>query len=125
MFSYSPHATIHRSVTSYTVTYKNGTMFTISNLMGIIVITFYKKNCDEAWTNTQIYNNTGTLYAKNQNIRSVVGNEINFWLKSAQAQYEKMTDKQKEKIKQKIIDIGEDLKNYNIYQDYIDDINMQ
>lgn len=124
MFSYSPHATIHRSVASYTVTYKNGTMFTISNLMGIIVITFYHKNCDEEWTNTQIYNDTGILYAKNQGIRSIVGNEMNFWLESAQSQYERMSDQQKEKIKQKIIDIGEDIKNYNIYQDYIDDMNI-
>lgn len=124
MFSYYPHATIHRSVTSYTVSYKNGTIFTISNLMGIIVITFYSKNCDEAWTNTQIYNDTGTLYAKNQKIRSIVGNEMNYWLELAKLQYEKMSDQEKEKIKQKIIDVGEDIKSYNIYQDFIDDMNM-
>lgn len=125
MFSYNPHATIHRSVTSYTVTYTNGTIFTISNLMGIIVVTFYAKNSEENWQGTQIYNRSDTLCANGQCISSVVGNEMNYWLESAQNQYEKLSKEQKEKIWQKIIDIGEDIKNYNIYQDYIDDINLK
>lgn len=124
-FSYSPHAAIHRSVTSYTVCYKNGTLFTISNLMGIIVVTFYRKNDDEKWINTKINNGIGTLIAKNQNITSVVGNEMNYWLESAQKQYEHLSDKEKEKITKKLIDIGEDIKNYDIYQDFVDDMKLK
>lgn len=125
MFSYSPHATIHRSVVSYCVTYENGTIFTISNLMGIIIVTFYAKNNDECWQGTQIHNCSGVLCAKGQKISSVVGNEMNYWLESAKKQYENMSDEQKEKINKKIIDIGEDIKNYSIYQDYIDDTDLR
>lgn len=123
--TYNPHATIHRSVTSYTVCYENGTLMTISNLMGIIVVTFYKKNINEKWINTKIENGTGVLVAKNQNITSVVGNEISYWLESAKIQYESLSDKEKDKITKKLVDIGENIKNYNIYQDFVDDMNLK
>ncbi|MBI5990196.1 hypothetical protein H8J69_14660, partial [Clostridium perfringens] len=39
-FYLSPHVTVHRSITSYSVT-SGDTIFTVSNLMGIIVVTLY------------------------------------------------------------------------------------
>ena len=125
MFSYNPHVTVHRSITSYTSCYANDTLFTISNLMGIIIVTFYKKSSEENWVGTMIENEAGTLMAKNQGMTSVAANEINFWLESAKSQNANLSDKEKEKIYKKIIEIGEDIKNYDIYQDLIDDSNLK
>jgi len=125
MFSSNPHATIHRSITSYTTCYKKGTYFTITNMEGIIIVTFYKKDKDEKWIGTKIYNGSGTLIVRGQQIQSVVGQEINSWLELAKKQAENMSEKQKEKLNKKISDAGEDIKNYKIYQDYVDDMNLK
>lgn len=50
-----PHTTIHRSLTSYSG-YSDNTIYTISNLMGIVVVTLYSKDVDEIWKNTQVFN---------------------------------------------------------------------
>lgn len=42
-------------------------------------------------------------------------------MKESAKQQEKMSEIQKQKITQRMKDIGKDIVNYNMYQDYIDD----
>lgn len=119
-FLRQPHVTVNRSVTSYTHCCGN-TYFTISNLMGIILITFYRKSEEENWINTKIENRTGNIRAEKQGMESVVGNEFAHWMDLAEEQMKNMSDSQKEKIVLRIKAVGEEIKNYNIYQDMLSD----
>lgn len=119
-FLNNPHVTVNRSVTSYT--HCNGnTYFTISNLMGIIIVTFYKKSNRELWVNTKVENGVGTICAENQKMESVVGNEFLYWMNLAEEQMCNLSEVQKEKIMQRIMQVGENIKKYNIYQDMQND----
>lgn len=119
-FCLSPHTTIHRSVTSYTH-YSENTIFTVSNLMGIILVTLYEKGFEEKWEATKINKDSGILRAEKQTVISVVCNEFQYWMEEAQKQQDNMSENQKNKIVQRMKEIGEDIINYDIYQDLLDD----
>lgn len=119
-FLLNPHVSIHRSVTSYTH-YSENTVFTISNLMGIILVTLYEKGPEEYWEGTEIDVNIGTLKAEKQRVASVVCNEFQYWMEEAQKQHDRISENQKNKIVQRMKEIGEDIINYDIYQDFLDD----
>lgn len=117
-----PHVSIHRAITSYTAWYENvGTFFTFTNMMGIIVITIYRKNKDEEWINTKIENGRGNIKAKNQNIKSVVFNEIQYLMERLEEDKKKLDINQKEKIKKKFLSVGDNIKDYEIFNDIVDD----
>lgn len=118
-----PHVTIHRSLTSYSG-YYDSTIYTISNLMGIIIVTLYEKDADEKWNGTEIFNRDSSVVAKNQVVRSRVCAEISFWMKQSQESYKKMSHSNKQKIADKMKNLGEDIKKYDIFQDFIDDYDL-
>lgn len=62
-FEKNPSVAMHRSITSYSA-YNGDTSFTISNLLGIMIVTFYSMTEQEEWTNTQILNGSGTIAAR-------------------------------------------------------------
>lgn len=50
-----PHATFHRGIASYSFCYeKDGTYGTITNMMGVVILTFYRLGEKEKWENTKI-----------------------------------------------------------------------
>ena len=51
-FDKKPSVAMHRSITSYSA-YNGKTSFTISNLMGIMIVTFYSMDPEEEWIKTQ------------------------------------------------------------------------
>ncbi|MCD8231985.1 MAG: hypothetical protein LUD14_09255 [Clostridiales bacterium] len=120
----SPHVTVHRSLTSYSG-YADNTVYTISNLMGIIIVTLYSMDVDEKWTGTQIYREGGTLLAKNQGMQSRLGGELQYWMEQKENSAEKMTERTQERILKKITDVGEGIKDYAIFQDVLDDKGLQ
>ena len=93
--------------------------------MGIIIITLYKKDADEEWNGTEIFNNDSSVVAKNQVLKSRVCAEIEFWMKQSQESYEKMSDSNKQKIADKMKNLGEDIKKYDIFQDFVDDYDLK
>lgn len=94
-----PHVTFHRGIISYTFCFEdNGTYGTISNMMGIVLITLYKKGSREKWERTQILNGIGSIEAKDQLITSVVGNEFMNILKTTQSASNSISEKQMGKI---------------------------
>ena len=120
-----PHATIHRGITSYSFCYeKEGTYGTITNMMGIVLITLYKKGPQEKWNRTQIINGNGTIEAKDQYVTSVVGNELNYILKTAQEVSKSMSDKHRQKIIYKLKTVGDKIEDYSVYTDWISDHNI-
>lgn len=123
-FYLNPHMRIHRSVSSYTH-YSDDTVFTISNLMGIVLVTLYEKGNREIWDGTKIEKGEGKIIVANQSVTSVIGNEFKYWMKLVEEQQDKISDAQKQKIVQRIKDIGEDIKNYDMYQDFLDDRRIQ
>lgn len=119
-FDKHPSVAMHRSITSYSA-YNGKTSFTVSNLMGIMIVTFYSMDAEEEWTNTQIVNGSGTIVAKNQEIKSVVGQEIQHWMDVAENAKNNLSDNKKNKILEKMKVLGESIKDYAIYQDFLDD----
>ena len=111
---------MHRSITSYSA-YNGKTSFTISNLLGIMIVTFYSMEEQEEWTNTQILNGRGTIVAENQGIKSVVGQEIQHWMNEAENAKTNLSDNQKNKILEKMKKVGNGIRDYAIFQDFIDD----
>jgi hypothetical protein len=125
MVELRPHITFHRGINSYTFCFEDdGTYGTITNMMGVVVITLYKKGNHEKWERTQILNGSGIIEAKDQHITSVVGNEFTNILKTAQAASDSMSEKQKEKIIEKLKNKEDKIKNYPIFQDWLSDRNL-
>lgn len=115
-----PSVAMHRSLSSYTSCYED-TLYTISNLMGILIVTFYAKGKKEKWINTNITYGDGIIRAENQYMESVAGNDITHWMDTIEQSQKNLSTKQQEKIKSKLKEMGDDIKDYPIYQDFIDD----
>lgn len=121
-----PHITIHRGIGSYTFCEeKQRTYATLTNMLGIILITIYHKGPQEVWENTEIINGKGHIEAKNQKIQSAVGNELLEMMKTVERASKKMSDAQQKKIVERLNQMGEDLKNYPIFADWQNDMNLQ
>jgi hypothetical protein len=115
---------VHRTEQSYSA-FADGTIFTISNLMGILVVTLYQKDNRESWLGTRVYNKPGKLYTSNQQVTSLAMDEINFWCKKAKEMRSKLGASEYRKIVKRLKDAADDIQNYPIYQDVIDDFNLQ
>lgn len=96
----NPSVDMHRSITSY-LAYNGKTSFTISNLLGIMIVTFYSIAEQEECKNTQVLNGSGTIAAKNQEIKSVVEQEIQHWMNEAEKAKNNLSENQKNKILEK------------------------
>ena len=118
--SQHPSIAMHRSISSYTA-YDGRTSFTISNLMGILVVTFYSMDANEHWVNTKIELENGTIKAKNQGMTSIVGKEIQHWMNEMNGAQKILSEKQQKKIQEKLLTLGDDIKKSPIFQDWIDD----
>ena len=122
--SQQPNIIMHRSISSYTA-YHGKTSFTISNLMGIMVVTFYSMDTNEYWNNTKIEIGNGIIDAANQEMISVVCQEILLWMRRADEAAKNVSDIQKEKILEKMQALGPDIQNYPIFQDWLDDMALK
>lgn len=121
-----PNETIHRSITSYTVCYESvETYVTFTNMMGIILLTFYKKGSEEQSSGTQIFNGAGSICAKNQELASAVGNEFTYLMQQAKEASEKMSESQKQKTVERIKKAGDSFINSKVYKDWVDDNSIQ
>lgn len=119
-FEKNPSAAMHRSISSYSA-YNGKTSFTVSNLMGIMIVTLYSIAEEEEWVNTQVFKGNGTIAAENQGIKSVVGQEIQHWMNEAENARNNLSENQKNKIIGRMKSLGDEIKDYAIFQDFLDD----
>lgn len=121
-----PHESIFRSETSYTVCYESvGTYVTFTNMMGIILLTFYRKRPEEQLLGTRIFNGEGTIYAKNQRMISTVGNELTRQMMQLKNMSENMSEEQKQKINERIRKSGKNFFDSNAYKNKVADQNIE
>lgn len=114
-----PHVSIHRSICGYSVAdEKSRTYFTMTNMMGIFLFTLYHKGENEIWENTRIFDRIGTIEAKNQSITSVCGQEIARIMTEAERSQEQLTDRQQEKIKERLEKAADKIDQYPIWNDW-------
>ena len=114
-----PHVSIHRSICGYTAANEaTKTYFTFTNMMGIFLFTLYHKGKDEVWENTQIVNGVGSIEAKDQRITSVCGQEITKIMENAKRSQEQLSDRQQEKIKQRLQKAADKIEKYPIWDDF-------
>ena len=66
-------------------------------------------------------NGSGTIAAKNQGIKSVVGQEIQHWMNEAENAKNNLSENQRNKILEKMKSLGDGIKDYAIFQDFLDD----
>lgn len=119
-----PHTIIHRSLTTYSG-YLDNTIYTVSNLMGIVVVTLYSKDNDEEWKGTQVFNETNTLVAVKQMVSSRLGNEFSFWIEQSEQALNIISEETEQKILKRITDLEDGIKDYAIYQDIVDDFQLE
>ena len=123
--SMNPHTTFHRGITSYSVCYeKLMTYATVTNMMGIILVTLYSKGEDEMWINTKIENGDGKIVAEKQQITSAACSEFLQILETQQKSFDATSEVQQEKINDNLKSKGEDIKNYAIFNDWINDYRL-
>lgn len=121
-----PHATLHRSITSYTFFNKGlKTHATITNMLGIILFTLYSKGEQEEWRNTEIINGEGIIRAENQFINSICGNELTEILRSVRESATEINDKQKEIINNRVKSKLDDFKQSKIFKDLEKDFKLK
>ena len=121
-----PHATFHRGIGSYTFCYENEKTYgTLTNMLGVILITLYHKGQREVWNNTEIVNGVGRIEAKNQQIQSVFGNELIHIMETAKKASEAMSVAQQKKVEDRINAAGQDVKNYSVFQDWMNDMDLK
>ena len=87
-------------------------------MMGIFLFTLYHKGNDEVWENTQIVNGVGNIEAKDQRITSVCGQEITRIMENAERSQEQLSDRQQEKIKQRLQKAADKIEKYPIWDDF-------
>lgn len=120
-----PNATVHRSITSYTVVSGDGQSILIfSNMLGIIAVMFIKKANYENWVGTTILNDSGTVVARNQQVKSIVGNEFTRMMQYSDEAFSGISEQQHQKIQTRLQDLGERIKDYAIFEDWKNDRNM-
>lgn len=122
--SMNPNVVMHRTISSYSVC-DGQTMFTVSNLMGILVVTFYAMDLNEIWINTKIELETGALRAENQQMTSAVGNEIQYWMDCGAAAQKNLSEQQRKKLEDKLKALGDDFLKYPIAQDLFADFELE
>lgn len=121
-----PHVSLHRSITSYTFSYDNvSTCGNITNMMGIVLITLFKKAPIEYWENTIVLNSDGTLIAKDQKMQSVVGNDLIAIMETAKEAHEEMSDTQKQKVTERLANVGEKIKDFSVFKDWQSDFDIE
>lgn len=121
-----PHTTIHRGISSYTFcNEQEKTYVTLTNMLGIMLITIYHKGTREIWENTQIVNGIGRIEAQDQHIQSIVGNELLEMLKTVEKASKSMSDVQQKKIEEKMKKVGADIKSYSVYEDWKKDLELK
>lgn len=121
-----PHSSLHRSITSYTSSYDNlTTCGNITNMMGIVLFTLFRKPSSDKWENTLVICGNGTIAAKNQNISSFMGNDLFSIMERIKVSSDSLGDAQQEKIKQKLKNVGEKLMDSSIFKDWESDYNIQ
>ncbi len=124
--SLRPHVSINRSITSYTFAYDHvATCGNITNMMGIVLITLFRKSSAEKWINTLIANGNGVVLAKDQKITSVVGNDFTFIMEQQKAAFEDISDNQKAKITERLNKVGSKIKDFHVFKDWVSDFNIQ
>ncbi len=121
--SKNPSVAMHRSISSYTV-YNGKTSFTVSNLMGIWVITFYSMDSNEHLVNTKINFGIGRIEARDQQMTSAACQEIQHWMNELENADSNLSQVQKAKIDERFEKLGDDIKKYPIYKDLMDDNNL-
>jgi len=74
---------------------------------------------------TEILNGVGRIEAKDQQIQSVFGNELIHIMETAKKASEAMSVAQQKKAEDRIKAAGEDVKNYSVFQDWMNDMDLK
>lgn len=120
-----PHATMHRSIGSYTFFNKElKTYATITNMMGIVLFTLYNKGDREILVNTEITNGEGVIKASNQKLAGACGNELLDMLKNAKELASKISDKQRNVINERVKSRMEEFQSSKMFEDLSKDFNL-
>lgn len=120
-----PHVSFHRGLISYTFCYESEETYgTITNMMGIVILTFYRLGKDERWENTKVVNGIGRIEARNQRIASVAGNEFHHIMQVAQKASVSMSEAQENKIAERLKKVGATIKDSPVYKDWVNDAKL-
>jgi hypothetical protein len=117
----NPHRLIQGSAFSYTVLIKDPKcIYVFANLTGVIIVTIIKRATDEKWKNTYVKQMDGKIRVPQQ-VKSPIFSEL-FYIQDQREKYlNKMSEKQKQQIIDKVIDAGESFKESGSYKRFLKD----
>jgi len=115
-----PHVTFMRGESSKIFYYPDLNEYAgYTNLMGIILVSLFRKNKDAIWNNTQINLGSGTIKAANQTITSMIAQE--FLYDIGELDNVDLSENQKRKIVDGITKDPQKFIESKFYQEYIKD----
>lgn len=117
----NPHRLIQGSAFGYTVLTKDPKcIYVFANLTGVIIVTIIKRATDEKWKNTYVKQRDGKIRVTQQ-VKSPIFSEL-FYIQDQREKYlNKMSEKQKQQIIDKVIDAGESFKESGSYKRFLED----
>lgn len=117
----NPHRLIQGSAFGYTVLTKDPKcIYVFANLTGVIIVTIIKRATDEKWKNTYVKQRDGKIRVTQQ-VKSPIFSEL-FYIQDQREKYlNKMSEKQKQQIIDKVIDAGESFKESGSYKRFLKD----
>lgn len=117
----NPHRLIQGSAFGYTVLTKDPKcIYVFANLTGVIIVTIIKRATDEKWKNTYVKQMDGKIRVPQQ-VKSPIFSEL-FYIQDQREKYlNKMSEKQKQQIIDKVIDAGESFKESGSYKRFLKD----
>ena len=105
--------------------YKRQDLWYFNKYAGSNTYYTYHKGQREVWHKTEIVNGVGCIEAKEQQIKSVFGNELIHIMETAKKASEAMSVAQQKKVEDRIKATGEDVKNYSVFQDWMNDMDLK
>lgn len=116
------HHSIRGSQGGYTIYNEFSRTFgTISNLLGILIISLYSKGKDESWENTLIDLNLGRIAAKDQGMHSIFSNELIEMLQKINSSKSKLKKEVQSTIVEEIKKNPEEFKKSRTYREMAKD----
>ncbi|MBB2483184.1 hypothetical protein H5P36_23800 [Bacillus sp. APMAM] len=120
----NPHVLVQGSAFGYTVlSNDNDSIYVFANLTGAIIVTVIKKAKKEKWKNTFVKTESGKIKIP-QYTNSPVFSELFYWQEQRDKYLEKMSEKQRQLIQEKIINDQDGFEKSGTFKRFTKDMNI-
>lgn len=121
-----PHVSIHRSICGYTAANEaTKKYFTFTNMMGYLCLHFIIREKMKSGKTHKLLMVLGVSKQKTRELQVCVGKKITKIMENAERSQEQLSDRQQEKIKQRLQKAADKIEKYPIWDDFKKDRNYK